>query len=55
MRADDGTKVKIKCRNSGCTVRQKKPGQKWATIEKGDGGVENFKVLEQKYKTKGFK
>ncbi len=46
----DGTKIKIKCRDSGCTVKAKKPGGKWVVVEKGEGGVENFDVLEAKYK-----
>ncbi|MGR3269479.1 hypothetical protein DU478_06935 [Thalassococcus profundi] len=47
----DGTELRIKCRNSGCTVQAKNPnGGKWVTVEKGPGGNANFKVLEAKYK-----
>jgi hypothetical protein len=48
---DDGTKLRINCTGGGCTVKAKKKGGKWATIEKGPGGRENFLILDSKYKT----
>ena len=55
MTRSDGTQLKIKCRNSGCTVTALKPGsKKWGTVEKGPGGTKNFQKLEAKYKAAGF-
>lgn len=55
MKNAEGAKLRIKCENSGCKVRQKLPGGKWAVIEKTAGGRDNFLVLEAKYKKAGYK
>jgi hypothetical protein len=55
MKNADGTKLRINCKNSGCQVKSKVKGQKWATIEKTDGGRENYLKLEAKYKSQGYK
>jgi hypothetical protein len=54
VRASDGFEIKIKCRNSGCTVTGKQPGGKWGRVEKGPGGTENYELLVTKYAGMGF-
>ena len=51
----DGFQLKIKCRNSGCTVRGKEPDGKWGVVEKGPGGSSNYKKLVVKYEKMGFR
>ena len=50
----DGFELKIKCQNSGCTVRGKKPGGRWGNVERGPGGSKNYKKLVAKYEEMGF-
>ena len=54
MKRSDGTELKTKCRNSGCSVTGKKPGGNWGTVEKTSGGTANFKKLKAKYEGLGF-
>lgn len=51
---NDGFSLKIKCRNSGCTVEGKAKGGSWGVVEKGPGGSKNFKKLMAKYEAQGF-
>ncbi|WP_438992273.1 hypothetical protein [Lentibacter sp.] len=53
-KSEDGTKLRINCKSSGCEVKAKKPGQRWGTVEKGEGGSANYKKLVAKYKKQGF-
>jgi hypothetical protein len=50
----DGFTLKIKCKNSGCTVRGKPAGGSWGVVEKGPGGSKNYKKLVAKYEAQGF-
>lgn len=51
----DGFQLHIKCRDSGCTVRGKKPEGKWGMVERGPGGSKNYDLLVAKYQKQGFK
>ncbi|MEM6618065.1 MAG: hypothetical protein AAF631_02045 [Pseudomonadota bacterium] len=56
MSRSDGSKLTIKCRGSGCTVKYQKAGsRKWSTVERGPGGSKNFKKVKAKYEDMGFK
>jgi len=50
----DGFSLKIKCRNSGCTVQGKPSGGSWGVVEKGPGGSKNFQKLMAKYESQGY-
>lgn len=54
MTRSDGMELTINCKSSGCTVKGKKPGGKWGTVEKTQGGSKNFKKLKAKYEGMGF-
>ena len=50
LKAADGSKIKIACRNSGCSVKKKAAGaKKYVEIEETEGGTKNFKKLVAKY------
>jgi hypothetical protein len=55
MKGPDGTKLRVDCTSSGCTVKEKKPGGKWGTVHKGPGGSQNYEKLVADYAAKGFK
>ena len=54
MSSSNGTQLKIKCGNSGCTVRAKPAGAKWGVVEKTAGGKKNFDMLVAKYQGLGY-
>ncbi|MBE1285265.1 MAG: hypothetical protein GJ676_18275 [Rhodobacteraceae bacterium] len=54
MKNADGTKLRIDCNGGGCKVKSKAKGQKWTTLEKTEGGRDNFLKLEEKYKAQGY-
>ena len=54
LSSSNGTHLKIKCKNSGCTVRAKAPGGKWGVVEKTAGGRKNFDKLVAKYREMGY-
>ncbi|MCT4559316.1 MAG: hypothetical protein N4A61_14805 [Pelagimonas sp.] len=55
FKSADGTKLRISCKSSGCTVSQKPKGGKWAKISKSEGGRANYLKLVEKYKAEGYK
>ena len=55
MKGPDGTKMRVDCTSGGCTVKEKKPGGKWATVEKAAPGVDSFNAVVDSYKSRGFK
>lgn len=51
-----GDQVRIACKNSGCTVKARKAGEKkFGLVEKTKGGSKNYKLLVTKYEAAGFK
>ncbi|WP_298260392.1 hypothetical protein [uncultured Litoreibacter sp.] len=56
MKNDAGDKIRIACKDSGCTVKSKKSdAKKYGLVEKTKGGVDTFKALEAKYQGLGYK
>lgn len=55
LKNEAGTKVRVHCTGSGCSVQEKKAdAKKWSTVEKTKGGTENYNALMAKYKGMGF-
>ncbi|MEQ8896299.1 MAG: hypothetical protein RID23_04350 [Roseovarius sp.] len=54
LSSSNGTQLKIKCKNSGCTVRAKPAGGKWGVVEKTAGGRKNHDKLVAKYRGMGY-
>jgi hypothetical protein len=50
-----GDKIRINCKNTGCTVRSKLKGQKWSIVSKSEGGRPNYLKLVDEYKAQGYK